>query len=114
MTDVLIPASQWRPVDITREMLEGREAQCPYCKKTEPSIEFARLAFFEYRGPGNTRYCDHCGWAECCHARNATETRDGVPWNTVADKPCHVKDHAWSDEQGREFDSYYCGCRGWD
>ena len=113
MSEVLIPATPWRAYDITREMLAGREARCG-CGKTAPSLEFAKLAFFEYRGPGNGRYCDHCGWAECCHARNATEHRDGVPWNTVANKPCHVTDHRWEDTIGREFDGFYCGCHGWD
>lgn len=99
------------------ERTAGRTARCAYCKKEEPSSE--RLAFYEYRGPGNGRTCDHCGWALCCHAQNATEfgalpNGEMVEWNTVADKPCHVTDHAWDDSAGREFDGFYCGCRGWD
>lgn len=26
----------------------------------------------------------------------------------------HLVTHEWSDAEGKEFDSFYCGCRGWD
>ena len=106
MSDIMIPATQWRPVDITRDMLEGREARCPHCKKTQPSVDFARLACFEYRGPGNGRYCDRCSWAPTVHEDPDVQRRPHVARSWFA--------HEFTDAEGRQFDSYYCGCRGWD
>lgn len=106
MSEILIPGTQWRPTDITREMLEGRRARCPYCKKTEPSIDFARLAFFEYRGPRNGQYGNCCHWAPNVHEDEDIQRRPHVAKDW--------RPHEFDDSEGREFDSFYCGCRGFD
>jgi len=90
--------------------LVGRLAKCG-CRRTEPSS--TDLAFFEYRGLGSERATIQCkcGYFECAHdpaymARNVPSNRrtvveQGLCTGFVARGPF-------------EFDSYYCGCRGWD
>jgi hypothetical protein len=46
----------------TQRDLDGRTAQCPYCKRTQPSDTW--LAFFEHRPTKDTDsyYCGCRGW----------------------------------------------------
>jgi len=90
------------------QLLEGRTSRCPYCKTTKPSLDAleGRLPFFEYLGPGNGRYCDECAWAPQVHADPEIQARPHV-------KPSW-HDHEFIDAKGREFDGFYCGCRGFD
>ena len=77
--------------------LTGRMAAC-MCGRKEPSDP--ELAFFEWRGEGSPRseYQCTCGYT----------------------KPAHNKPHVQNQCEGFtprgpfEYDSYYCGCRGWD
>jgi hypothetical protein len=114
--------------------LEGRTARCGYCRKAVPSHK--GLAFFEYRGAGSAdeTLCAHCGCypvahkvpcfrceamhdpervvnghlCTCfCHDNNA---KDG---NCRMTKDAKVAYH-YEARGPNEFDSYYCGCRGWD
>lgn len=97
--------------ELTHDLLAGRTARCPSCLSTRPSTDIfdtaSVMAFFEYRGPGNGKTCDHCHYAPVAHTdevrarrhlRN-TKLRDG---------------HEFTDEAGQEYDTYYDGCRGWD
>lgn len=85
--------------------LIGRKARC-YCGKERDSIEAKEHeAFFEYRGPGmNNPPCSvgTCFYVESVHQEiNPHTGRPGVT------------DHAFVARE-YEFDSFYCGCRGWD
>jgi hypothetical protein len=82
-------------VSDTTPDLTGRKARCA-CGALADSDP--GLAFFEYRGPGSP--------------------------DELSCKNCGIRDHAgrevWTKCQNYEphgpweFDSYYCGCRGWD
>jgi hypothetical protein len=88
--------------------LEGREARCS-CGKTRPSPDAleGKLAFFEYRGRGS-RWTDNC---ECGYAWIAhTQETDRGRINVVAQGKCP----GFTPRGPHEFDTYYCGCRGWD
>jgi hypothetical protein len=93
--------------DEQRQLLEGRLARCPYCKQTKPSLEAleGKLVFFEYMGPGNGELCDKCAWAPVVHQDPEIQARPHVArtWHK----------HDFTDAKGREFDGFYCGCRGW-
>ena len=81
--------------------LEGREAQCPYCKKTV--LSSWNLAFFEYKGPGSRAAEDAC--AKCAYYKSAHEKKlPGTP----------RMNHYFVPHGPFEYDSYYCGCRGWN
>jgi hypothetical protein len=88
----------------TEPNLEGRFAKC-YCGKTMPSTLDGSLAFFEYRG-GIQNSCANCGYRDLTHLQfyeiNPLTQRpnDGKCMNFVP--------------KVFEFDSFYCGCRGWD
>lgn len=84
--------------------LTDRQARCPYCKKLAPSDE--ALPFFMYCGPGSDN-CDHCAYTERAHEPEV-RGRPHLAKTKLADG------HAYSNAIGREFDSFYCGCRGWD
>ena len=112
---IAIPASEHgRHGSITWGMLQSRTARCPHCERNEPSIRFQDLAFFEYRGPGNGYQCDVCRVIRECH--DGTDRRGeplrptSLPARMLAAHP----PHEWIDVQGFPFDTYYCGCRGWD
>lgn len=96
--------------------LEGRVAKCGYstpgrywygtpedhAKGVPSRID---LAFFEYRGEGSnwaTQKC-HCGKFEVAH-------RGPQMGAWVRNPP----DHDFEPRGADEFDSYYCGCFGWD
>ena len=81
----------------TTPSIEGRTARCS-CNAQKPSS--LDLAFFEYRGDGSrhaTELCK-CGYTEAAH------------------KLPHIssKCQQFQARGPHEFDSYYCGCRGWD
>lgn len=88
--------------------LTGRMAVC-YCgeKSLRPS-DPDKLAFFEYRGPGSNRATSQCkcGYAEMAH----------TPDKTHVMKTCAKKNgrSGFVPRGEFEYDSYYCGCRGWD
>lgn len=84
--------------------LEGREAQCSCGRKTASTMN---LAFFEFRGEGSTRSlttCADCGSAEVLHRE----------FNPVTQRPGTKLDHKFVPRGAFEFDSFYCGCYGWD
>ena len=86
----------------TPEMLVGREARCA-CRKTVPSASACR-AFFHYRGPGSG-VCGLCGYYDVAHD-------DQYETNPGTGRPNPKRCAGFID--GMAFDSYYCGCRGWD
>ena len=93
----------------------GREARCG-CGRIEPSS--VSLAFFEFTGAGSARAlkgCRVCGYDECAHEPEHMATlvykRDGTRRPTVVeDGRCtgFVPSGPW------RYDTFYCGCRGWD
>lgn len=83
--------------------LEGRQAECWHCGTTKPSTLSGQLAFFEYRGD-NKRLCE-CGFANTTHLSVCAI-------NPFTRKP-NKTDHKFKAKVF-EFDSFYCGCRGWD
>ena len=82
--------------------LTDREARCG-CGKIVPSSK--GLAFFEYRGEGSqaaTNMCRHCRYAEQAHALKP---------NVKHLQHCC---DAFEPHGAWEYDTFYCGCRGWD
>ena len=81
--------------------LRNRKARCPDCGSLVPSKR--TLAFFEYRGPGSpaAREMCICGYTRVAHREEVWARNKLV---------CHNFEPrgAW------DYDSYYCGCRGWD
>lgn len=90
--------------------LTGREATCPYCRKTVPSGP--SLPFFEYRGPGSrfATNCRNCGYTETAHDPEVMATR--VIRKTVIEQGLCTGYEPRTE--GLPTDSFYCGCRGWD
>lgn len=77
--------------------LEKREAICG-CGRREPSINFEKLAFFEFCGEGSEKakkICK-CNYHENAHINKRVECTQFEPKGAL------------------EFDQYYCGCRGWE
>lgn len=76
-----------------------REAKC-FCGRIVPSSE--KLPFFESRDEGTrmaTDTCKNCRYAEVAHrgeTRNKKVCENFEPMG------------AW------QYDTFYCGCRGWD
>jgi hypothetical protein len=70
------------------------------------------LAFFEFRGEGSRaaeQTCANCGYAYTPHV--AELIKDFIIKETVIEAgkcPGFKARGAW------EYDSFYCGCRGWD
>ena len=92
--------------EVVAEMpnLEGREAICS-CGSKVPST--MNLAFFEFKGEGSPRSlttCADCSGAEVLHRE----------FNPVTQRPGTKLDHKFTPRGAFEFDSYYCGCYGWD
>lgn len=84
----------------------SRSAKC-FCGRTRPSSERDDLAFFEDRGPGNVDHvCKNCRYHLVAHERKV----DGLPLH----RSKVVCDNFEPMVDGYEFDTYYCGCRGWD
>ena len=81
--------------------LTGRKAECSTCRASivPSSID---LAFFEYKGPGSphsTTMCV-CGYYEVGHGKPR--------------KPHVEVCNQFRPVGPADFDTYYCGCRGWD
>jgi len=87
--------------------LDGRIARCSCGRVAESATS---LAFFEFRGEGSrsaTDSCKHCRYAEVAHRRKRE-------LQALGDH--HLKlvcDH-FEPSGSWEYDSWYCGCRGWD
>lgn len=64
------------------------------------------LAFFEYRGPGSTYGAEHC--TECRYTSHAH--RGGENYGRM--RP--TISHEFDPRGASEFDTFYCGCKGWD
>ena len=78
--------------------LEGRRARC-VCGQLRPSS--LDLAFFEFRGVGSPegkRTCKNCRYYEVAHKPGA---HNGICKN-------------FESIRAFEYDSFYCGCYGWD
>jgi hypothetical protein len=93
-----------------------RTARCTYyrsCGNEAPSVDRARLAFFEDLSAGRTSdHCRRCGYAEIAHRRFSGELMDIV---TAGRWPRGVTPHTFDAKtEGEPFDRYYCGCFGWD
>lgn len=86
--------------------LAGRVAVCPSCKTEHPSS--TDLAFFEYRGPGSryaTSICMNDGFTRGAHERKVERNEPHLR---------NLCDRFEANPNGRDTDTYYCGCRGWD
>lgn len=86
--------------------LAGRCARC-VCGKTTPSDP--SLIFFEYRGTGSrvgTETCRHCGYYEVAHKPGGNSAVKGYRNEHIC--------HGFESRGAFEFDSFYCGCGGWD
>ena len=82
--------------------MSTRQARC-HCGKTRPSSP--NLAFFEDRSPGTQ---DH----RCRDCRKFVAAHEYAPRRV---RPEPSENHPFVPmTAGYEFDSYYCGCRGWD
>lgn len=81
--------------------LAGRTAKCS-CGNMSPSS--LSLPFFEYWGPGSREALNicQCGYAFVAHTPE------------VMDRNKKLTCTAFVARGPREFDRYYCGCRGWD
>ena len=101
-----------------RAHLAYRQARCPYCKRTEPSSIVignpAGLAFFQYRGPGSNDQCDVCGVVPSVHDGIGIDGQPLRPNSYPMRKLAAHPPHEFTCVKGQEFDSFYCGCRGWD
>jgi hypothetical protein len=90
--------------------LSGRLAKCG-CGAKKPSSP--SLAFFEFRGPGSRTANDTCKCGYALAAHDPIEMARNVPSNrcTVVELG---KCKGFEPRGAYEFDSFYCGCRGWD
>lgn len=95
--------------------LEGRTARCG-CGRTQPSTA-DHLAFFEFIGEGSryaTQSCRHCGYHDVAHQPEHMETLVHIGGKR---RPTVVEDGrcpGFEPAGAHEFDTFYCGCRGWD
>ena len=81
--------------------LTGRKARCVCGKLEDSSLD---LAFFEFRGLGSMQgatTCKHCRFHRVAHTPEITKKNKLVCLN-------------FESIGEFEFDSYYCGCFGWD
>lgn len=95
----------------TEQDLAGRMARC-YCgQECSSDVAIRERAFFEYRGEGS-RFakdgCKHCGYALVAHGPDAPVWKTGK--TAVETKGCP----GFEERGPHEFDTFYCGCRGWD
>ncbi len=81
-----------------------RMARCGSCLNERPSSERASLAFFEDRSAGKTDHeCTLCGYHDTAHTPEVMARNKALKCTNFT-----------SRKEGREYDLYYCGCRGWD
>ena len=99
-----------REVEENPPSYEGREARCAYCQLVKPSN--ADLAFFEYRGPGSTYAAEHCvcGFGPKAHELREYPDRSRPTSNSREYASCDT----FKARGPALYDSFYCGCRGWD
>lgn len=88
------------------DQLEGRLARCYMCKMTVQSVTACTegYASYEYMGDGSQIATNNCRCGLYMHVHNEelwAKRPDLTPHEPVASGP-------------REFDTFYCGCRGWD
>lgn len=101
-----------KSVPVAAPNLTGREARCgKFCAVVPSSLD---LAFFEFRGEGSPvskRTCKKCGYADVAH--DPAHMQRNVPSNrkTVVEQG---KCSGFEPHGAYEYDTYYCGCRGWD
>ncbi len=91
--------------------LSHRQARC-YCGLIRPS-DSEHLAFFEYRGPGSPTATDHCKCGYHLVAHDIGECRKRVASNQLTIVELG-KCKGFEARGPHEYDSFYCGCRGWD
>ena len=93
-----------QPVDPAKP----RVAKCASCDSTRPSAERATLAFFEDKSKCDDT-CKHCHFHRVAHEPEGV-ARNVDPRTVIETGECTgFEPHgAWA------WDSYYCGCRGWD
>ena len=100
-------------VKAVRAQQGRREARC-LCGRVVAS-DTKGIAFLEDRGPGSAwaeKSCKHCRYHEEAHGSGREEDiAKGIrPRRNVV-----AEGHCPGFEAGpHEYDSYYCGCRGWD
>ncbi len=104
----MTPAATATP-DLATPDLTDRQARC-VCHALVPSDP--KLAFFEFRGDGSrlaTISCKHCGLYGVAH--------DAVYCAKYNRSRSIVEEGRCPGVEARgafEFDSFYCGCSGWD
>lgn len=87
-------------------LLVGRTARCS-CGRTCPSDGsapgFKDVPFFQYWGPGSEKATEQCrcGFNRVAHSPEAFRGR-GIDCKT------------FEVREPDQFDSFYCGCRGWN
>ena len=92
---------------VQRPDLTDRVATCSDCGSMV--LSSFNLPFFKYQGPGSreaTEMC-RCGFHQVAHTPEALAKAEasGYPRTCREFRP---------NPEGRQTDSYYCGCRGWD
>lgn len=100
------------PVRIAFLSCNGCEARCS-CGTLKPSTLDGSLAFFEYCGEGSPAATDYCicGFHKAAHDPAITRTYvKGNQQTVVETGQCK----GFSAQGPRQFDKFYCGCRGWD
>lgn len=99
-------------------MIEGRFAKCGYNNSNdkhpdkhtrEPIPSSTDLAFFEFRGEGSKSALNVC--AICKYYDIAPVHGDS--WRKY-DPRLDGEMHEFVPHGPYEFDTYYCGCWGWD
>lgn len=88
--------------------LAGRVARC-YCGREKPSS--TALGFFEFRGEGSPsaiHICKNCSYSIVAHGPDASVWQNGKTAVQNANCPGFEPHGPWT------FDTYYCGCEGWD
>ena len=83
--------------------LANRMASCSCGRKEKSAPD---LPFFIYRGP-NSDYAKHT----CTRCRYSVVAHTTENWARGRSLVCQS---FTSNPDGHEYDSYYCGCRGWD
>lgn len=97
--------------------LKGRLAVCDYCKHTVPSS--SDLPFFRYN-ESNFRVPKELlnkfgkllqeGWSKGYSGNHNPDDPHSFP-KELQDR---IEEARKEIEQARKYDSFYCGCKGWD
>lgn len=136
------PAVTYRTLaDLDATILFGREARCS-CGAKQPSSLIlespTRLAFFEFRGEGSraaAEHCLHCRYYEVAHVVRDCDGCGGTgstQWHRICPR-CKGRGALGPNARMRdpgtgalvpcpgfephgdfEYDSWYCGCRGFE